>query len=102
MTEVDQGEEKPRQSLIETVNEELKKLTPEDEEPITLQDIAIHLGVDTLTLYKWLNEDEEFKQGLLNYIALDKTIFYDPIFGNKADAMTLALFIMEMKKKHTK
>lgn len=93
------GDEKPKKSLVERINESLESTRREGQAEITLQDIATRLGIDLATLNRWITFDDEFRKELEKYNELDKEIFYDEEFGNRADAMLIALLLLETKKK---
>lgn len=92
--------EKPKKSLAERVNEVLKKNMGPDDEEVRLEDIAKEMGVGVERLDLWLENNDEFKKNLERFIEVDESgIFKDAEFGNRADAMCLAMLFMEMKNK---
>lgn len=98
----DDDPKKNIKTTIESVNEYLKGNTAKGEEAFTVQGIAETLGVDNETLEGWTINDADFLGGLNKYKELqDQGIFRpDEEFGNRADAMMIALLILETKKKY--
>jgi hypothetical protein len=83
------------------VNAYLEAKTHLGEELPTIQGIAEKLGITDLTLRTWEHFDEEFKEGLERFTKLQNiNLLDDEYIGNRADAMLLALVLLETKKRH--
>lgn len=90
-------------TTIETVNEHLKGNTKSSEKSFTVQGIAKKLGVDEKTLTDWTVSDNEFLNGLKKFNEIQEMGIFEPDeFGisNRADAMVIAMLILETKHKH--
>src|SRR5687768_9634205 len=101
MTEIDLAfeEPEPEKSLLDEVNKFLKS-NDHDGQDFTVQDIAERLGVGIEQLTLWMANDEDFKAGLERYKRLQENgIFESDEFDNRADAMVIAMLILETKNK---
>jgi hypothetical protein len=96
------GDRLPKRNLVDTVNDRLR-VNNTEEDQLTLQDLAQKLKIDTKDLYQWAEGDQELKDGLEWYKSMQDTdMFSDENFGNRADAMVLAMLLLETKKRHGK
>lgn len=59
----ERGEE-PEQNIIELINDEMRRLSPNPYEYPTVEGIAARLHIDMFTISNWLNTDAQFKEGL--------------------------------------
>ncbi len=95
----DNGE--PKRSLFGRVNDVLKSGTANGQNEITIQDIASEIGIDIPSLYEWLKSDDQFQRELTNYIHMPQSdLFKDKVLANRLDATTLALLLLETKKRY--
>jgi hypothetical protein len=98
------NDDDPRKEIrttIESVNKHLLGNTKDGQEIYTVEGIAEKFGIDNQTLESWTVNDAEFLGGLKRYNELqDQGIFEPEEFGNRADAMVIAMLISETKSRY--
>ena len=87
-----------KRELLDSVNDRLR-VNNTDEDVITIQDLARKMHIDTRDLYKWADEDGDFRQGLAEYKDNQDNGAFKEI-GNRADVLAVMTLLEEMKKKH--
>src|SRR5215213_3620816 len=102
-----EGESKPEPTILEILNDSLKKGTNDPDNFPTVEIIAERMGIAKHTLNWWLETDREFKKGLILIIEThDKDPWKDTLDDEiKLDAATLsfgiAVVLEETKKRYT-
>ena len=98
--------EEPVPTIIEQLNDELRKLSPNPYEYLTVEFIAARMHVDQFTLQHWMEKDAAFKEGL----EIVKKTYENDLWPDeeKTDAMGTAelafgitLVLEETKKRYT-
>ena len=98
--------EEPNPTIIEQLNDEFRKLSPNPYEYLTVEFIASRMHVDLFTLQHWMEKDSAFKEGL----EIVKRTYENDLWPDeeKTDAMGIAelafgitLVLEETKKRYT-
>ncbi len=56
--------EQPEPNILEKLNDEMRRLSPNPYEYPTVEGLAATLHLDMFTLTHWLEKDNQFKEGL--------------------------------------
>ena len=105
--ESDGDNEKPKKEtppIIDELNENLRKTTPEGMKDFTVERIAQEIGISKNILYEWLESDSEFTTALERLRDVQKD---DPFkTGTEEDpyvnSMMIALLLFETRDRHYK
>ena len=98
--------EEPKPTIIEQLNDEFRKRSPNPYEYLTVEFIASRMHVDLSTLQHWMEKDAAFKEGL----EIVKRTYENDLWPEeeKTDAMGTAelafgitLVLEETKKRYT-
>ena len=98
--------EEPKPTIIEQLNDEFRKLSPNPYEYPTVEIIASRMHVDLFTLQHWMDKDSAFKEGL----EIVKRTYENDLWPEeeKTEAMGTAelafgitLVLEETKKRYT-
>ena len=98
--------EEPKPTIMEQLNDEFRKLSPNPYEYLTVEFIASRMHVDLFTLSHWMEKDVAFKEGL----EIVKRTYENDLWPEeeKTDAMGTAelafgitLVLEETKKRYT-
>lgn len=94
---------KKEESPLETVNRYFVENTKRGQPTFTVEGIAKKLGIDEETLNDWTQRDSEFVEGITRFNRIQELgIFEHDEFGisNRADAMVIAMLILETKHRN--
>ena len=98
--------EEPKPTIIEQLNDEFRKLSPNPYEYLSVEFIASRMHIDLFTLQHWMEKDAAFKEGL----EIVKRTYENDLWPEeeKTDAMGTAelafgitLVLEETKKRYT-
>ena|SRR6266542_1883448 len=96
--------QKESPQIIDEINEHLSKNAPEDLKGLTVEGIAVKLGVNKNILYDWVKTDSEFSEALerLKSSQKDSPFRTGTEDDNYVDAMMIAFLLLETKDRHYK
>ena len=91
-------------SIIAQLNENLKKIAPEDMQDFTVERISEQIGINEKILYEWVESDTEFTTSLERLKDVQEN---DPLKTGTAEdyfvnSMMVGLILMETRDRHFK
>ena len=91
-------------SIIDEINRRLSQNPPEDLQGITVESIAVKLGIDNPILYNWVKSDAKFSEALerLKNSQEDSPFRTGTEDDTYVDAMMIAFLLLETKSRHDK
>jgi len=95
------GPERPRESVVDEMNNILAENTRNGETMPTVQKLAEALGIDPSDYHDWVRNDPKFIEGIKDYIKFNNTGIPDA-YQNRLDAASIAVLIMQTHQRHLK
>ena len=95
------GPERPRESVVDEMNNILAENTRNGETMPSVQKIAEALGIEASEFHDWVRNDPKFIEGIRDYIKFNDTGIPDA-YQNRLDAASIAVHIMQTHQRHLK
>jgi hypothetical protein len=95
------GPERPRESVVDEMNNILAENTRDGETMPTVQKIAEALGIDAPTYHHIVRNDEKFIGQTRQYLSFHKSGLPDA-YHNRLDAVMVAINVIEAHQRHLK
>jgi hypothetical protein len=91
-------------SIIEEINKRLSQNPPQDLDGVSVEGLAVKLGINNNILYDWVKTDAEFSRGLegIKSSQEDSPFRTGTEDDTYVDAMMIAFLLLETRDRHFK